>query len=132
MEGLLDGLIILDQQTPAGNMSFTRTNFTSQQAAAVQTSMKQCESSQVQGVGAYADFWSVADFWKHYMPFQPEPSEFGRERVRDFSVSLGNGETSGPVVHDLIKPVFNGAVQLAHILSQQLGLEAHNIPAQLP
>ena len=80
---------------------------------------------------AYTDFWSLVNFWKHYMPYQPRPTAFDRESVRDFRVHLGDKAQSSLVLRDLVKPVFNCAVRLAGLFAVHLSLPAHFVPQSL-
>ena len=122
LEGLLDGLIILDNDDPAAGMSFTRTPFKQQRLQTIQSQMKDLRSADTQNSRVYADFWSLADFWKHYFPYQPRPSKFEHQGVIDFQINLGCGK-SGPLLHDLVFPVFNGARQIILQKARELGLD---------
>ena len=76
LAGVLDGLVILDQQGAADNRtSFTRTLFASQQARDIQEGLRELKSVADSHQGVYADFWTLADFWKHYFPYQPRPTQ---------------------------------------------------------
>ena len=76
-----------------------------------------CESNS----NSYADLWTIADFWKRYLPCEPLPKEFANRRI-DFQIELGLGK-SGPILHDLIIPAFNYACDMVAIIGQDLGLE---------
>ena len=99
----------------------------------LQDSMKAYKSSSRPEIGAFADFWALADFWKHYYPFLPLPEAFSKQRVRDFKVGLGLGEYSGPVLHDLIIPVYNGAIGIAERFAAQpdISLPPEYVPSRL-
>jgi hypothetical protein len=92
----------------------------------------------------YVDFFSVTNFWKHYMPLPPQPMFFEQQRVFDFRLDFGgagvtidnkskvrlastgsqtNNEHSGPILHDLIIPVYNSAQKMLHILAERAGHE---------
>ena len=120
LAGALDGMIILANKladpkfVPQSDMSFTRTQFIDIHLRSIQERMKVCRSVFDPLVSVqYADFWTVSDFWKHYFPYQPRPSHFTRDNLRDFQVELGNC-ASGPIMHDVIYPIFNGAADLLH------------------
>ena len=89
LEGALDGLAMLeqaDQATLTPRMSFKATQLQDQQMRARQNQLIALESSEWPGQGTYVDFWAVADFWKHYMPYQPRRNSQGRvSRTTSFS-----------------------------------------------
>ena len=122
LEGLLDGLVILDSEVRERGMSFNRTMFTQQSLQTIQTELRDLKSAHEQNSTVYADFWSLADFWKHYFPYQPRPSVFERQGVIDFQINLGDGK-SGPLLHDLVFPVFNGARRIILHKAGELGLD---------
>lgn len=72
-----------------------------------------------------ATFWTISDFWKLYYPYLPRPSNFNK--VRDFSLNLGDGHLTGPILHDLIVPAFNGACEIARAIAAEEGLECQYI-----
>ena len=114
LEGTLDGFVMLDQADQADltrRMSFKVTQLTNQHMRAKQDELIALKSSEWPGQGTYVEFWAVADFWKHYMPYQPRPAIFSRQNV------------SGPVFTNLIIPVFNGAVKIARVFALR-----HNLP----
>lgn len=114
-------------------MNFRDTPLTDPVMRQIQEDMKAYKSSSRPGTGAFAEFWGLANFWKHYFPYMPSPSHFSRQRVMDFMVELGGGEKSGPVLYDLIIPVFNGAVQIAELFAAQpeLSLARPFVPSKL-
>lgn len=123
LEGLLDGLIIcsLDEgSSPTPGMSFKRTAFDNQELQSIQEQVKDLKSYSESSASTYADFWTIADFWKHYLPCLPRPTEFERLGVYDFQVHLGSN-LSGPLLHDLVVPTFNHACSIVKILGRQLG-----------
>ena len=131
LEGAMDGFIMLDQPDQADltrAMSFKHTHLVSQQMRAKQAELIDLKSSLWPGQGAYVDFWAVADFWKHYLPYQPRPSIFSRQNVKDYQLQLGNNSKSGPIFTDLIVPVFNGMVEIAHAFALRHNLEAGYLP----
>lgn len=124
LEGLLDGLIIcsLPVGTPATRkMNFRTTQFSDPQLQTIQERVKDLKSFSKTNRSTYADFWTIADFWKHYLPCLPLPKEF-EERRLDFQIELGTG-LSGPILHDLIIPVFNGACDIVEFMSNRLFVE---------
>ena len=126
LEGALDGFVMLDQPDQADltrRMSFKVTQLTNQHMRAKQDELIALKSSEWPGQGTYVEFWAVADFWKHYMPYQPRPAIFGRQNVRDYQLTLGGNSKSGPIFTDLIIPVFNGAVEIARVFALR-----HNLP----
>lgn len=134
LEGVLDGLVMLDQADQAElthRMSFKVTQLQDQQMRAEQNQLMDLKSSEWPGQGTYVDFWAIADFWKHYMPYQPRPSEFSRQGVKDYQLQLGNGSKSGPIFTDLIVPVFNGAVEIARLFALRHNLDATYLPQQM-
>lgn len=134
LAGGLDALVILENShadpsfIPASSMTFCRTSFKNVAMQSIQEQMKalksptdeqirDCRNTQVV---AYADFWTLADFWKHCFPYQPKPSVSEQQGLRDFVVNLHGGD-SGPIMHDLIYPVFNAAVDIVHKLARVIG-----------
>ena len=124
LEGPLDGLVMASARSPTSNMSFYKTDLPTVEMLAVQQRLKSLKSFQRPGQQLWTDFWCVADYWKHYIPYQPFPVEFtGRW---DFQVILSkSGRTSlgelksGPLMHDLIVPVFNGAREILELLCKE-------------
>ena len=85
LAGVLDGLVILDQRDGADRKrSFTRTPFVSQQARDIQEGLRELRSVADGDQEAYADFWTLADFWRLCFPFRPRPIQFAQSGVRDF------------------------------------------------
>ena len=105
LECVLDGFVMLDQDQPTldSSMAFRRTGLKDATMKILQEDIWALKSSETPGRGAYADLWTLANFWKHYMPYQPRPSTFSRQQIRDYKVNLGDNN-SGPVLHDLIIP----------------------------
>ena len=130
LEGVLDGFVILDQADQTSltrSMSFKSTNLNDQGMRDVQEKLRSLKSSLRPDRGTYVDFWAVADFWKHYMPYQPRPSSFDRDGIMDYQLRLGYdvNDKSGPILKDLIVPAFNAAVAIAHQFATQIG--QHNL-----
>lgn len=123
--GALDGLVIAalpPHQPPSTSMSFERTAFQDAKLRELQLSAHGLRSALHANQSVYADFWTLNNFWKHYFPFQPRPSVFERSgNVRDFCVALGAAEgcSSGPVLHDLVIPTYNLAVDMLQVLCAQ-------------
>jgi len=131
LEGAMDGFVMLDQPDQADlthGLSFRGTHLTSQQMRAKQDELIDLKSSQWPGQGAYVDFWAVADFWKHYMPYQPRPAIFIRQNVKDYELQLGNNSKSGPIFTDLIIPIFNGVVEIARAFALRHSLDDSYLP----
>jgi hypothetical protein len=121
---------------PNDKMSFARTPFRDATLRSIQAGVNGLRSTSVREQnepttsdvlgnhplvdGTTASFWTLVNFWKHYFPYQPQPSEFTQGRrypIRDFKLTLNaNGATSGPVVHDLLIPVFNAACSITNRL----------------
>ena len=124
LEGLLDGLVICS--LPAGipatrNMNFRTTQFSDLQLQMIQERVKGLKSFSKTNPTIYADFGTIAEFWKHYLPCLPLPKEF-EERGLDFQIDLGTG-LSGPILRDLIIPVFNDACDIVEFMSHHLVIE---------
>lgn len=129
--GILDGCLIADlpsDQPVSKNLSFSRTAFTSPDLREIQTEINALRSGETPSQATHASIWSVINFWKHYLPYQPLPIQFTagrRNPIRDFQLPLsGNGDAkSGPVVHDLLIPAFNAACAITKAL-----LIKYNVP----
>ena len=127
LQGVMDGFIMLDQpdQTELTRaMSFQRTDLREQVLRDKQQELKSLQSSKWPGRGTYVDFWGIADFWKHYMPYQPPPSEFTQQNINDYELNLGGGSSSGPIFIDLVVPASYGAVEIARSFALQHRLDA--------
>jgi hypothetical protein len=123
LQGLLDGLIIcaLEAGTlPDQAMSFQRTPFAEQRLLDIQNTIKSLQSSHKTNTTCYADFWTISNFWKHYLPCAPQPVQI--DNIFDYEIELGSGK-SGPLIHDLIIPTFNGACKIVEIIGVQLGMD---------
>ena len=129
---MLDGFVMLDQDQPTldSSMAFRRTGLKDANMRMLQEDIWALKSSETPGRGAYADLWTLADFWKHYMPYQPRPSTFSRQQIMDYKVNLGDNG-SGPILHDLIIPACNRAADIAAFFVWQLALPASNCPPHL-
>ena len=124
LEGLLDGLIICGLNTetsPDQTMSFQRTPFTNQRLLDIQTAVKGLHSAHSTNTTSYANFWTIANFWRHYFPCSPRPIEIGN--LLDFEIDLRDGGKSGPLIHDLILPTFNHTCSIVGIVGVQLGMD---------
>jgi hypothetical protein len=154
--GALDGMMIVVSRDRGveqmGKVTFRNTPFPHNDWCAEQDAIMELrspakpptESAHLHGSqDMYVDFFSVMNFWKHYMPLPPPPKYFPEEKIFDFQLEFGgvgvtidNGkvttsgrgrgtecETSGPIIHDLIIPTYNGACRLLHSLAQELGVE---------
>jgi hypothetical protein len=137
LSGILDGCVIAELdpgRPPTRHMSFAATPFQDGDLRAIQEEVAGLRSVEEADQEAQADFWTVVNFWKHYLPYQPLPITFtcGRlHALRDFQLVLtGDGESlSGPVVHDLLIPVFNAACRITDRLSVIYGVDGgHSVP----
>lgn len=123
LAGLLDALVIcsLDEGvTPQpSNMSFKNTPFENPALSIIQEQVKALRSPppSESKVTVYADFWTIADFWRHYLPCLPYPYRFKEDT--DFQLNLGS-VCSGPLLRDLIVPTFNHACSLVELLGRHL------------
>lgn len=136
LAGLLDGMVMVAQHEPKRSMSFYRTPFQTAELGKLQDCVKGLRSCAKKGQALHADFWTVADFWKHCLPYQPLPSLFvtsGRHKVVDFGVALSEGCTSGPVMHDLIVPTYNHACRIWQALANDLGMDTStcHLPSEI-
>jgi len=122
LEGLLDALVICalpDDTPPHQNMNFRyKDAFYDARLGDIQNHVKGLQTFSESNRTSYADLWTLADFWKHYLPCVPLPKEFPVSRV-DFQIELGLGK-SGPILHDVILPAFNYACDMVAIIGQQL------------
>jgi hypothetical protein len=162
LSGILDGLLLLelmksDTYGDHTRVDFQHTRFSTsllrdEQLGALSKrspSMPHIDDNTTHEQCFYVDFWSVANFWKHYFPYQPKPSWFDRQRVCDICIHFGGtgvsiidgkarrdcqknssmsrnhapSEKSGPILRDLIIPVFNHACRIVHILATMVGAE---------
>lgn len=125
LEGLLDALVICalpkDIQ-PSNKMNFrVQDAFENPSLCSLQNRVKNLKSFSETNHKSYADLWTIADFWKHYLPCLPLPKKFPDGRI-DFQIELGLGK-SGPILHDLIVPAFNDACEMVAIIGQELGMK---------
>lgn len=153
--GALDGMAILasmrsDNLTNLGTITFSNMAFSSLYAAREQTTLLELRSPRLppqhsktthNSQDVYVDFFSVTNFWKHYMPLPPLPKFFEKERVFDFQLEFGGigvtikkltvtacacgtgttNEHSGPVLHDLLIPAYDCACNILHSLAAERG-----------
>lgn len=128
LEGLLDALAIcsLPEDTkPSRRMNFRVDDaFQNPRLRSIRDRVKNLKSFSDTDNSSYADMWTIADFWKHYLPCLPLPKEFPGRRI-DFQIELGLGK-SGPILHDLIIPAFNDACDMVAIMGQELGMEQND------
>ena len=111
LEGLLDGLMILEQSTPSQSINFRNHKFPDGEMQLIQLRMLGLQSSSTTSA-YYANFWTVANFWKHYFPFQSLPTQKNTWRVCDIIVKFPDTTESGPIIFDLIVPNFTCAREL--------------------
>eukprot|EP00798_Chlamydomonas_sp_ICE-L_P012978 gene12978-biopygen3907 len=137
--GILDGCVIAEMQqsrdkggpaAPTRSVSFQGTMFQDATLRNIQAGVNGLRSIYFEEQSVQASLWTVINFWKHYVPYQPLPTEFSRGRLHtllDFQLVLGSDHAaldpgipeskdslnskplSGPVVHDLLIPAFNAA-----------------------
>ena len=126
LAGILDGLIMcyLFHNSPERSTSFCTTAFQRPDLQKIQQSIQDLKSMSLVGSASrHANFWTISDFWKHYYPYLPRPSNFTVQRVRDFALNIGDGHLTGPILLDLIVPAFNGACDIALAIAAEEGLE---------
>jgi hypothetical protein len=124
--GILDGCVIAElphNQAPTRYMSFFNTQFRDNQLRTIQEKVIALRSSDKEDQEIYVNLSTVINFWKHYLPYQPLPTEFTRGRrypLCDFQLVLsGDGEAlSGPILHDLLIPAFNAACNIVNCMLQ--------------
>lgn len=132
--GILDACIIAElpdhqenwEANGVSKYSFTRTSFKNKDLCNAQREVNELRSEFVKGQAVAASLWSLVNFWKHYLPYQPLPSEFtcgSISSIRDFLLELGQDQRSGPVVHDLLIPAFNAACCITSTL-----LDLYTVP----
>jgi hypothetical protein len=118
--GILDGCVIAQLppgQAPNRSMSFFGTHFRDTELHDIQEKVIKLRSSNQEDQTVYMNLSTLINFWKHYLPYQPLPTKFTRDRKHpmcDFQLVLsGDGELlSGPVLHDLLIPAFNAACSI--------------------
>lgn len=133
LEGILDAFIIAalqDHTPPTRNMSFTTTSFDDVELRRIQERMKSLKSERIPGQHVWADFWSIANFWKHYMPFLNRPSEFSVQHVRDVCIEFGDF-SSGPVIIDLVIPIYNGACDIVTRMASVYHVNEVTVPPRI-
>ena len=121
LQGVLDGRIFCELPPdimPARSMNFQTQAFHARYLQAIQDRIREYKSFDPQKRETYTNFWTIANFWKHCMKYQPRPEYFSRFGYYDFKVELGSG-ASGPVMRDLIIPVFNGACDIVENMSRR-------------
>ena len=120
LAGFLDGLVMLDNEEPSRSMDFQKTPFQTIELRELQEGIKSLKSFKIGGQETYADFWTIANYWKHYYPFHPPRSHFDRYGINDFAINFGNNSESGPLMRDLIVPTFNAACKIAKTLAKHM------------
>ena len=122
LQGLLDGLMILSEGA-APDVNFHSRNFCDHKMRDIRKQMMMLKS-----VGdetrpeLYADFWGIANFWKHYFPYTLLPTCRGSRSIHDVYVKLGDNIVSGPLMHDLFVPMYNLTRKLLDRMSIFLAL----------
>lgn len=130
MAEILDGLLIADLNpsscpsspipSPSNSrLKFQYTPFEHAHLRAIQLVVNGMRSTQQPGAAIYANFWTVTEFWSHFVPHTPMAFRSEKETFFDFSLELGGGFQSGPVVHDILIPVFNSACKIAAFMNMQ-------------
>jgi hypothetical protein len=108
LEGLLDGLMIFSHPTPSHGLTFKNAEFPDARMEELRQEMLYMISIGDTDSDTYTDFWSIANFWKHYYPFIMIPTK--RKPYRccdDVYVKLSHACYSGPLMHDIFIPIFN-------------------------
>jgi len=139
LAGVLDGMAFLDHDdscTAADNINvaFNSMTFSSPDAAEVQKRIQNLRSPRKASENqAHADFFKIAEFWNKFMPLLPVCHYFPERRLYDLRLELNddgfeNAESatcdfSGPIVHDLLIPTYDGACNILHILAEQRGVD---------
>ena len=124
LEGLLDAIVICEHPSDISlksSINFFRTDLTARDIRRNQDSIRELRSFSTTNRDTYVDLWGVADFWKHYLPWTPRPVQFDGGYY-DIQINLADGH-SGPLLHDLIVPAFNGACRIVVNMSRRLGIE---------
>jgi len=115
LAGILDGLIMCylfnSPTLIQRSTSFCTTDFQRPDLRKIQQRIQDLKS--FSNSARHANFWTISDFWKHYYPYLPRPSIFALQGVRDFAINIGDGNLTGPILFDLIVPVYNGACDIA-------------------
>lgn len=128
LEGLLDGLCILVQELHSDSdelavpASFCTTDFPYPEMASIQQEMRNVRSNHPDGL-LYVNFWTMVEYWKHYYPHTMLPSRIGRCKDYCIKLGLGDQDTSGPIMKDIILPTFNATRQLLLLLKAKLGTD---------
>ena len=135
LQGQLDAMAMCANDRPGPNITFNKTVFEDDAMAHVQVRLKGLESRGTDGQRVWADFWTVANFWKHYIPYQPLPISF-ESGVVDFQAVIGRDERgnevkTGPLLRDLIFPTYDGARTLLGRLTQLYGVNEVDQPPAL-
>eukprot|EP00798_Chlamydomonas_sp_ICE-L_P028523 gene28523-biopygen32448 len=148
--GLLDGCVIAELPSrpndfpavPTSSMSFQTTMFQDDLLRNIQADVLSLrffnQQSAVECIDAVqevqASLWTVINFWKHFLPYQPRALyiERGRRHARrDFQLVLCANKMllSGPVVHDLLIPAYNAACRITHRLLEMYKVDGdHSVP----
>jgi hypothetical protein len=126
LQGQLDAMAMCANDRPGANVTFNKTVFEDDEMAQIQVRLKRLESRAIVGQSVWADFSTVANFWKHYIPYQPLPVAF-ESGVVDFQAVIGKDEIgneikTGPLLQDLIFPTYAGARLLLERLAQLYGV----------
>ena len=122
LEGLLDGLMILDKTHPSRRITFQNSRFeTSSVMRLIQIQMLGLKSVG-KGSELYTDFWSIANFWKHYFPYTLLPTSKGARVLHDVYVPLDEVVTTGPLMYDIFIPMYNCTQALLHEMSKKLAV----------
>ena len=127
--GHLDAMIICASETePASDMSFKTYFFQDESLFKIQQELLglRCPKNEENSI----DFFCVANFWKHYFPYNNLPSQVDGSTVADYFITMDSDQKYGGIVQDLIIPMFNGARDILEILNQIHG-DLHAIVAKL-
>jgi hypothetical protein len=124
LTGVVEGLLILDRQVRASGL-ITRGESTSDRASEIQRELRGLRSSAESGERVELDFWTLADFWRHYFPCAPKPSQF-RGAMRDLQIQISDDAMSGPLLRNLIIPAFNSAYQICCLMGESMNVAVDN------
>ena len=116
LQGLLDGLMIL-WHGPDSNITFYSRSFRDHKMDHIREQMLALKtvpgtSNESTHTELYADFWSIANLWKHYFPYTLLPKCKGTRLLHDVYVNLDETQESGPLMYDIFVPMYNLTRQL--------------------
>ena len=135
LQGQLDAMVMCETESPSAGVTFSRAVFADSELAGVQANLKRLESRATADQIVWADFCTIANFWKHYIPYQPLPVMFHSGEV-DFQAVIGQDESggeikSGPLLGDLLVPTYEGARVMLMRLARLYGVDVADVPPSL-